>query len=110
MRAALLATLLAVVLAAGPVLAPPPARAEMMMDAAIAAQRAPPGSIYVVVPPGGDLAEAFAHGLGAQLRRHLSAFVLAMQVPQPVLRLFESPAGYPPVPPARLSALTRWPS
>ena len=102
MRAALLATLLAVVLAAGTVLAPPPARAETMMDAAIAAQRAPPGSIYVVVPPGGDLAEAFAHGLGAQLRRHLSAFVLAMQVPQPVLRLFESTAGYPPVPPARL--------
>jgi hypothetical protein len=102
MRLARLATLLVAVFASGAAVAPASARAETMMDAAIEAQRAPPGSIYVIVPPGGDLAEAFALGLGPQLRRHLSAFVLALQVPQPVLRLFESPAGHPPVPPARL--------
>ena len=98
--------ILAVVLTAA-VLAPanaPRARAETALEAAIAAQRAPAGSIYVATTGGSDIAEALAARLGPLLRRHLSAFVLAMQVPEPAVRILELPAGVPPPPPRALVA------
>ena len=73
-----------------------PARAETALDAALAAQRAAPGSIYVTTTGGSDVADALAARLAPLLRRHLSAFVLAMQVPEPAVRTIDLPAGAPP--------------
>lgn len=83
----------------------PHARAESPLDAALAAQRAAPGSIYVATTGGSDLAEALAARLGPLLRRHLSAFVLAMQVPEPAVRSLEFPAGATPPSPRALVGL-----
>lgn len=95
--AALAALALAVTLATG---APSPAAAQPAPPEPDGeAQRGPPGAIYVLTPSGADLPEAFAAGLGPRLRQHLSAFVLAMQVPEPALR---SVAAAPDQLPAQL--------
>lgn len=97
--AALAALALAVTLATG---APSPAAAQPVpAESDGEAQRGPPGAIYVLTPSGADLPEAFAAGLGPRLRQHLSAFVLAMQVPEPALR---SVAAAPDQLPAQLPA------
>ena len=75
--------------------APRAAAQQPQPDPDFEAQRAPPGSIYVLSPTGGELAEAFAVGLGPRLRQHLAAFVLAMQVPEPGLRILSGASGQP---------------
>jgi hypothetical protein len=83
--------------------AAPAAKATEPAVPAIEAQRAAPGAIYVLPPAGGEIADAFAAGLGLRLRQHLAAFVLAMQVPEPPLRILELPPAAVP-PPAQLIA------
>lgn len=94
-------------LAALSIAAAPAAMAAEPAVPSLEAQRAAPGAIYVLTPAGGEIADAFAAGLGLRLRQHLAAFVLTMQVPEPPLRMLELPPGAPPPPQliAQLDAL-----
>jgi len=86
-------------LAALSIAAAPSALAAEPAAPSLEAQRAAPGAIYVLPPAGGEIADAFATGLGLRLRQHLAAFVLTMQVPEPPLRMLDLPPGAPPPPP-----------
>lgn len=101
MRRAILVLVLAVL----PIAVAPPRVAAQSAAPGIEAQRAAPGAIYVLPPAGGELAEAFAAGLAPRLRQHLAAFVLAMQVPEPPLRLLEPAPGPAPAAPALIEQL-----